>query len=135
MKKTLFTALLMFLAAGALAQETTATAANDLKGVLQSTRFGPQAIGTLKNGDSGIGFYTASYSLTVGANQAYLPATADVTLDTSSFDRVANGIRDIKTHPAVSDKAIYDLQGRKVDHPRQSGVYIINGKKTRITKF
>lgn len=135
MKKILFTALLMALTTGATAQEATATTTNDLKGVLQSTRFNPQTIGTLKAGNDGIGFYTASYSLTVGANQAYLPATTDVTLDTSSFDRVASGILDVKTQPAAKDKGTYDLQGRKVDHPRQSGVYIINGKKIRITKF
>lgn len=135
MKKTLFTVLLMALTSGTSAQETTSTVSNDLKGTLQNTRCNPQTVATLKTGPNGIGFYTVSYSITIGANQAYLPATTDVPLDASSFDRVADGIKNIKDTATVSRKGTYDLQGRKVNHPRQNGVYIINGKKIQITKF
>ena len=51
---------------------------------------------------------------------------------------VATGIEDVKTEPTVDAsqngevKAIYDLQGRRLNAITEPGIYIINGKKVLV---
>ena len=40
-----------------------------------------------------------------------------------------SGIRSIKNEELEKNNAIYDLQGRRVAHPKQGEIYIQNGKK------
>ena len=50
----------------------------------------------------------------------------DNILETEDFP---SSINDITTEQPDSNSAIYDLSGRKVDHPQDGQIYIINGKK------
>ena len=47
-------------------------------------------------------------------------------------DGVTTGIITIENVQSATDKAIYDLQGRRVNGTAQKGMYIVNGKKTVI---
>ena len=47
-------------------------------------------------------------------------------------DGETTGIITIENGQSVTSKAIYDLQGRRVNGTAQKGVYIVNGKKTVI---
>ena len=42
---------------------------------------------------------------------------------------VMNGISEISNHDSRDSKAIYDLQGRRINSPAQRGIYIIDGRK------
>lgn len=48
----------------------------------------------------------------------------------NSFTQTANGITEV-SHEAAANSCCYDLQGRRVEKP-QSGLYIVNGRKTFI---
>lgn len=85
-----------------------------------------------------IGFFKLSSSATyMGANKAFLelPATAaakgGVYIDFDNIDASTTGINNVHDQDAVKGKAVYDLQGRRVENPLH-GVYIVNGKKVVI---
>ena len=57
--------------------------------------------------------------------------TDGVTLWAYQTEASSTGIADIKVDD-VTDGAIYDLQGRRVDNPQRKGIYIRNGKKILV---
>ena len=52
-------------------------------------------------------------------------------LSLTSNSYVATGIEDFRDSKLKTD-AVYDLQGRKIDMPKQKGLYIKNGKKILV---
>ena len=85
----------------------------------------------LMNGTSGVGFYKTTNAFTVGANTAYLPAsaaTAKVRFIGLDGEEIADGIEAIEATEGVNNGAIYNLAGQRVTAPTK-GIYIKNGKK------
>lgn len=83
-----------------------------------------------------VGFYKLkNANATMGANKAFLNikdmpevsvATAKrFSIETSGETTAITGIH----QDASKDEVIYDLQGRRVEHPSRHGLYIVNGKK------
>ena len=83
-----------------------------------------------------VGFYKLkNASATMGANKAFLNikdmpevsvATAKrFSIETSGETTAITGIH----QDAGKNEVIYDLQGRRVEHPSRHGLYIMNGKK------
>lgn len=90
----------------------------------------------LANGTHGINFYTLSQEGTLAAGKAYLQ------LSTALFNNASRAVNfvfgdgtatGLNNHEAVGqqDVIVYDLQGRRVAHPK-NGLYIVNGKKVFI---
>ena len=86
--------------------------------------------------DGVVGFYKLkNANATMGANKAFLnikdmpevsAATAKrFSIETSGETTAITGIH----QDASKDEVIYDLQGRRVEHPSRHGLYIVNGKK------
>ena len=86
--------------------------------------------------DGVVGFYKLkNANATMGANKAFLNikdmpevsvATAKrFSIETSGETTAITGIH----QDASKDEVIYDLQGRRVEHPSRHGLYIVNGKK------
>ena len=85
--------------------------------------------------DGEVGLYKAEMNGGVwlnNANKAYLPASAGSNAASYSFrfGEGTTGISEVKSENG-NVKAIYDLQGRRVENPSK-GVYIINGKKVLV---
>lgn len=83
-----------------------------------------------------VGFYKLkNANATMGANKAFLNikdmpevsvATAKrFSIETSGETTAITGIH----QDAGKNEVIYDLQGRRVEHPSRHGLYIVNGKK------
>ncbi|MBQ9356610.1 MAG: chitobiase/beta-hexosaminidase C-terminal domain-containing protein [Prevotella sp.] len=83
----------------------------------------------LMNGERGVGFYKTNNAFTVGANTAYLPATASARTFIGFSDDTTTGISATQMNDVNSE--VYDLQGRRVAQP-QRGLYIVNGKKVVV---
>lgn len=87
----------------------------------------------LSNGGSGVGFY-GDGAETIPGFKAYLPASA--VSNARGFLGFnfgeATAIEAIEA-ALNSGKAVYDLNGRRVENP-SNGVYIVNGKKVIINK-
>lgn len=104
---------------------------NVFVGVTEETVVNEKGIFVLMNpdGGKGVGFYkTTADSFTVGANTAYLPATAGA----RSFIGIdeATGIEGIVAEK-VSNGEVYNLQGQRVTKA-QKGLYIMDGKKVLV---
>ena len=113
---------------------------NLLKGVSSETNLsattGSYVNYVLSSGSNGTGFYRVpAGGTTLSAGHAYLQIPAETAAGsralTISFDDEdeATAISDVKRQDAES--AVYDLQGRRVEQPR-NGLYIRNGKKVII---
>ena len=109
-----------------VASSATDVSSNAFIGVPTDTKVAA-GIFVLMNGAQGVGFYKTTKEFTVGANTAYLPATAAPTRSFIGFDATeTTAIENVNVNMNVNE--IYDLQGRRVVAP-QKGLYIINGKK------
>lgn len=86
--------------------------------------------------DGVVGFYKLKSTIaTMGANKAFLnikdmhevsaAAAKCFSIETSGETTAITGIH----QDAGKNEVIYDLQGRRVEHPSRHGLYIVNGKK------
>ncbi len=96
---------------------------------------------------TGIAFYRASKTATLGANKAYLPILTSavksstgnlggakmhiVFVDEDEKDNETTGIAVVNAKRGEDD-TFYTLSGVKVERPTESGIYIKNGKKVII---
>lgn len=96
---------------------------------------------------TGIAFYRASKTATLGANKAYLPILTSavksstgnlggakmhiVFVDEDEEDNETTGIAVVNAKRGEDD-TFYTLSGVKVERPTESGIYIKNGKKVII---
>lgn len=99
---------------------------------------------TLNNGSTGIGFYKMKDTSSLAANRAYLlvpKSVFDNEVKGLAFNiaedenEEVNNIANINVNKSID--SMYDLQGRKINgdiNSLSSGLYIINNKKTYITK-
>ena len=106
--------------------------ATDVKGnELQGTLLGKAYKNELVLGISGgqIGFYGMNEGATIGANKAFLPATASGAQGfVLNFDGEATAIESVMGE-TNTDSPVYDLSGRRVVKTVKGGLYIQNGKK------
>lgn len=69
------------------------------------------------------------------AGKAYLSTTVDASASNARLSVVfadeAQGISATLNNKEIMNNVVYDLQGRRVDHPTK-GLYILNGKKTVV---
>ena len=79
---------------------------------------------------TGAGFYKLSSGGTIGANKAYLVYGSGDAPAFFSFGETT-GIEAIDNMQSTKDNVVYDLQGRRMEHPT-NGIYIVNGKKVFI---
>lgn len=86
--------------------------------------------------DGVVGFYKLkSATATMGANKAFLnikdlPEVSAATAKRFSIETSGETTAIIGIHQdAGKNEVIYDLQGRRVEHPSHHGLYIVNGKK------
>ena len=105
---------------------TTDVTDNAFFGVLEDTKVAG-GIFVLMNGGQGVGFYKTTAEFTVGANTAYLPATAAHARDFIGFgDDTTTSINAISNEKMNGE--VYNLNGQRVVAPAK-GLYIVNGKK------
>ena len=111
----------------------TPTTAVGLVGTLESTTVLPP-FSVLRSGQID---QALSSGQTVLANSGYFDfSTIDETTEAGDLqiaitDEVS-GIADVLFTPAGADRAIYDLQGRRVQNLQRGGVYIIGGRKVIV---
>lgn len=76
-------------------------------------------------------YQVAAGGKTVQAYRAYLTAPASARELSISFGgSETTGIGNVNKNDSVNDKAVYDLQGRRMaNSPLKKGLYIVNGKK------
>ena len=94
---------------------------------------------TIKSGDQKPRFYEFTDGSTLSANKAYLqvpaswlPVTSEArTMNIMFDDEDVTGIEENYEFNMNSDGSVYDLSGRRVNHPTK-GMYIVNGKKVVI---
>ena len=68
----------------------------------------------------------------VGCKEAYQQAEGWKQYGENIVDDIElSGIRSIKNEELEKNNAIYDLQGRRVENPKQGEIYIQKGKKIR----
>ena len=73
--------------------------------------------------------------MTFPANKVYLPvltsvfASAPASRMAIMFNDETTGISTIEQAAMGLDNAVYDLQGRRVEHPQRGGLYLMNGRK------
>lgn len=86
---------------------------------------------SLNSSSDGVGFYKAGTYTTLGANRAYIPATAAVGVKSFAiqFD-VAVGIEDLNANNHANE-GIFNLAGQRVSKMNR-GIYVINGKKVMV---
>lgn len=83
----------------------------------------------LGNHDEKIGFYGMTPGAKIGANKAFLPATASGAQGfVLNFDGEATAIESVMGE-TNTDAPVYDLSGRRVVKTVKGGLYIQNGKK------
>lgn len=110
-----------------LATGTPAAIDNAFVGVTAAEEV-PAGIFVLMNGDQGVGFYKTKNAFTVGANTAYLPASAAPARSFIGFsDDETTGINALMGNEKMNGE-VYNLNGQRVAAP-QKGLYIVNGKK------
>ena len=109
---------------------------NLLEGTLEDTNiYGNAYVLGLVNGE--VGLYKAELNKEDGtaflnnANKAYLPATTG--MSAASYGLRLPGTTAVENVQvdSVATKAVYDLQGRKIENPAR-GIYIIDGKKVLV---
>ena len=64
--------------------------------------------------------------------EAYMTSSSNAAQYFDVFDDMTTGIHQMVDGKWMMEKAVYDLQGRKVENPSKKGVYIVNGKKMII---
>ena len=110
--------------------EATATiteAENALSGTLVEKDYTSELV--LGNNDGNIGFYGMKTGAKIGANKAFLPATASGAQGfVLNFDGEATAIESVMGE-TNTDAPVYDLSGRRVVKTVKGGLYIQNGKK------
>ena len=109
--------------------EATATVAaeNALSGTLVEKDYANELV--LGNNDGNIGFYGMNTGAKIGANKAFLPATAAGPQSfVLNFDGEATAIESVMGE-TNTDAPVYDLSGRRVAKTVKGGLYIQNGKK------
>lgn len=94
----------------------------------------PIGAGKYKLNDSGTKFGITTDKGMVGAFRSYIAPAAGILQMPLSFGvnhitAPSTGIQNASDVPSESAPACFDLSGRRVNHPVQNGVYIINGKK------
>lgn len=58
-------------------------------------------------------------------------ALTDEEIAVINYDNVSTGIENTTDSPSKADDAVYDLTGRRIEHPTR-GIYIVNGKQTLV---
>ncbi len=81
-----------------------------------------------KSAEGAVGFYSMETGKKIGANKAYLEATAAQAMKLV-FDGDVTGIENVMGEAADANAPIYDLTGRRVMKAVKGGLYIQNGKK------
>lgn len=81
-----------------------------------------------KSAEGAVGFYSMETGKKIGANKAYLEATAARAMKLV-FDGDVTGIENVMGEAADANAPIYDLTGRRVMKAVKGGLYIQNGKK------
>lgn len=106
---------------------TTTVAENALSGTLVEKDYANELV--LGNHDGKIGFYGMNAGAKIGANKAFLPATASGAQGfVLNFDGEATAIESVMGE-TNTDSPVYDLSGRRVVKTVKGGLYIQNGKK------
>lgn len=106
---------------------TTTVAENALSGTLVEKDYANELV--LGNNDGNIGFYGMKPGAKIGANKAFLPATASGAQGfVLNFDGEATAIESVMGE-TNTDAPVYDLSGRRVVKTVKGGLYIQNGKK------
>lgn len=107
--------------------EATAIEGNELQGTLLGKAYENELVLGISGGQ--IGFYGMNEGATIGANKAFLPATASGTQSfVLNFDGEATAIESVMGE-TNTDAPVYDLSGRRVVKTVKGGLYIQNGKK------
>lgn len=106
---------------------TTTVAENALSGTLVEKDYANELV--LGISGSQIGFYGMNEGAKIGANKAFLPATASGAQGfVLNFDGEATAIESVMGE-TNTDAPVYDLSGRRVVKTVKGGLYIQNGKK------
>ena len=111
---------------------------NDLQGVDVPTALttltsdGAQTLYMLSNKSNHFGFHQYG-GTNVPARKAYItvPSSAGARPFSIVFDDDATAIKAVNGEEFTVNGSVYDLQGRKVENPK-NGLYIVNGKKVVI---
>ena len=82
-------------------------------------------------GTNGAGFYKLRASGTIGANKAYLTGPA-MAREFFLFEETTSVSEELRVKSEEYAGAVFDLQGRRVEHPTKKDLYIVNGKKIVI---
>lgn len=110
-----------------IGEATTTVAENALSGTLVEKDYANELV--LGNNDGNIGFYGMNTGAKIGANKAFLPATASGAQGfVLNFDGEATAIESVMGE-TNTDAPVYDLSGRRVVKTVKGGLYIQNGKK------
>lgn len=110
-----------------IGEATTTVAENALSGTLVEKDYASELV--LGNHDGKIGFYGMNLGAKIGANKAFLPATASGAQGfVLNFDGEATAIESVMGE-TNTDAPVYDLSGRRVVKTVKGGLYIQNGKK------
>ena len=67
--------------------------------------------------------------------EAYMTSSSNARTYFDIFDDLSTDIKEefiVRSSQFMVGERVYDLQGRKVEHPSKKGVYIVNGKKMII---
>ncbi len=100
---------------------------NELQGTLVEKNHENELV--LGNNEGKIGFYGMNAGAKIGANKAFLPATAAGAQSfVLNFDGEATAIESVMGE-TNTDAPVYDLSGRRVVKTVKGGLYIQNGKK------
>lgn len=106
---------------------TTTVAENALSGTLVEKDYANELV--LGNNNGNIGFYGMKPGAKIGANKAFLPATASGAQGfVLNFDGEATAIESVMGE-TNTNAPVYDLSGRRVVKTVKGGLYIQNGKK------
>ena len=86
----------------------------------------------LQNNDSKVGFYLVAKGKepTVGANRAYLTATAADGVKAAFFFDSETAIKNVFS--GMESGEIYDIAGRKVSRMNKGGIYVVAGHKVAV---
>ena len=114
-----------------IASSAADVADNAFFGVTRETPDVAAGIFVLLNGNKGFGFYKTTNTFTMGANTAYLPASAATARTFISLGNETTGVDDVSSKTEDVRGVVYDLSGRRVAQPTK-GLYIVNGKKVII---
>ena len=110
-----------------IGEATTTVAENALSGTLVEKDYANELV--LGISGSQIGFYGMNEGAKIGANKAFLPATASGAQGfVLNFDGEATAIESVMGE-TNTDAPVYDLSGRRVVKTVKGGLYIQNGKK------